>query len=90
MLVNPMENAIRESAYYKWQQAGQPWGDDLRFWLDAEQEQLGTPEDEGSPYDAPGFYSDEVEESSLESFPASDPPSWKMTSIGPHSSSSEG
>jgi hypothetical protein len=32
------EAAIRESAYHLWKQAGEPEGEDLRFWLAAEQE----------------------------------------------------
>lgn len=32
------EQAIREIAYSKWEQAGGPIGDGLNFWLEAEQE----------------------------------------------------
>ena len=32
------EEAIRKSAYRKWEDAGKPCGDGLRFWLEAEQE----------------------------------------------------
>jgi len=31
-------NAIRERAYYKWEQAGYPEGDGANFWLEAETE----------------------------------------------------
>ena len=32
------EQAIREIAYSKWEQAGWPIGDGMNFWLEAEQE----------------------------------------------------
>lgn len=34
------EQAIREIAYSKWEQAGWPAGDGMNFWLEAEQEVL--------------------------------------------------
>jgi len=36
------EDAIRLSAYYKWEAAGCPEGDGVCFWLAAEREMLGT------------------------------------------------
>lgn len=33
-------NSIRERAYQKWQAAGRPTGDNVRFWEEAEQELL--------------------------------------------------
>lgn len=33
------EDAIRLSAYQKWERAGKPPGDGVQFWLEAEQEQ---------------------------------------------------
>ena len=35
------EDAIRLSAYLKWEAAGCPEGDGVRFWLEAEREMLG-------------------------------------------------
>ena len=32
------EDAIRPLAYMKWEAAGKPEGDDLRFWLEAKRE----------------------------------------------------
>ena len=32
------EEAIQVRAYHKWEAAGKPKGDDMRFWLQAEQE----------------------------------------------------
>ena len=34
----PTEDAIRARAYAMWQQAGEPHGDGVEFWLRAEQE----------------------------------------------------
>jgi len=34
------QDAIRLRAYQKWEAAGRPGGDGLRFWLDAERELL--------------------------------------------------
>jgi hypothetical protein len=34
----PQEDAIRARAYALWQQAGEPGGDGVEFWLRAEQE----------------------------------------------------
>jgi len=34
------EEAVRLRAYLKWQGAGKPGGDGVRFWLEAEQELL--------------------------------------------------
>ena len=33
--VRPTEAAIRESAYFLWEQDGRPEGQDLRYWLAA-------------------------------------------------------
>jgi hypothetical protein len=33
------EDQLRESAYYKWEQAGRPNGDGSEFWLAAEKEE---------------------------------------------------
>lgn len=34
---------IREAAYYKWEAAGCPSGDGVKFWLEAEAEQMNNP-----------------------------------------------
>jgi len=34
----PTSQQIQERAYLKWQAAGRPSGDDMRFWLEAERE----------------------------------------------------
>lgn len=36
----PIEEAVRIGAYYRWDAAGRPAGDGVRFWLEAEQELL--------------------------------------------------
>ena len=33
------EDTVRLSAYQKWENAGRPSGDGVKFWLEAEQEQ---------------------------------------------------
>jgi hypothetical protein len=44
MMVNSeQEQAIREAAYHKWEQAGRPHGDGREFWLESEQELQGHP-----------------------------------------------
>jgi hypothetical protein len=40
MTIASREQAIREIAYFKWEQAGWPAGDGMSFWLEAEQEFL--------------------------------------------------
>lgn len=40
------EQAIREAAYHKWEQAGRPHGDGMEFWLESEQEILGRSSDD--------------------------------------------
>jgi hypothetical protein len=42
------EEAVRELAYSKWERAGKPEGDDLRFWLAAENELKADTEQPGS------------------------------------------
>lgn len=37
----PSDEAIRESAYLRWEAAGRPAGKDLCFWLEAENELAG-------------------------------------------------
>jgi hypothetical protein len=36
----PAEEAVRIGAYLRWDAAGRPGGDGVRFWLEAEQEML--------------------------------------------------
>jgi hypothetical protein len=35
------EEAIRQRAYQKWEAAGRPEGNDMKFWLEAERELRG-------------------------------------------------
>lgn len=37
--MNDRATSIRELAYHHWKEAGEPQGEDLRFWLEAEKEQ---------------------------------------------------
>lgn len=37
---SPPEEAVRVGAYLRWDAAGRPGGDGVRFWLEAEQELL--------------------------------------------------
>jgi hypothetical protein len=64
------QQAIREAAYRKWEQAVRPSGDGLRFWLEAEAEHQA----QCSHVQAPPI--DIVDVAGEESFPASDAPSW--------------
>jgi DUF2934 family protein len=41
MRPRPTEDEIRVLAYHKWVSAGQPQGDGVQFWTEAEQELLG-------------------------------------------------
>ena len=36
-----LRQQIRELAYKKWEEAGEPWGRDKEFWVEAEQELFG-------------------------------------------------
>ena len=60
------EDVVRDAAYRKWQEAGEPPGDGVQFWLEAEQE-CNCTDDECAVEQA-------IDEASEESFPASDPP----------------
>jgi hypothetical protein len=37
----PPEEVVRVGAYFRWDAAGRPGGDGVRFWLEAEQELTG-------------------------------------------------
>jgi hypothetical protein len=63
------QQAIREAAYHKWERAGRPSGDGVKFWVEAEREVLARRGTLASAIDV-------VQEASEESFPASDAPPW--------------
>jgi hypothetical protein len=67
------EDVVRDAAYRKWQEAGEPAGDGVQFWLEAEQE-CGCNSPEGAE--------EAFDEASEESFPASDPPARSSVSTG--------
>jgi hypothetical protein len=67
------EDVVRDAAYRKWQEAGEPAGDGVQFWLEAEQE-CGC--------SGPECTEEAFDEASEESFPASDPPARSSPSSG--------
>ena len=67
------EDVVRDTAYRKWQEAGEPVGDGVQFWLEAEQE-CGCNGQECTE--------EAIDEASEESFPASDPPARGSLSPG--------
>lgn len=66
------EATTREAAYYKWKKAGEPDGDGVQFWLEAEREQ-----NQGETSD-----DDFIEQALQDSFPASDPPAGPVSTVG--------
>jgi hypothetical protein len=69
---------IRQIAYQKWEAAGRPDGEEMRFWLESEREYLNQPKDK-RPRDV-SEEQDQIQEASEQSFPASDPPAWNTGS----------
>ena len=73
--IERQQQLIRELAYLKWERTGKPTDRALDLWLEAERELLAQSARE----------SDQVQEASEESFPASDPPaSTPISSVGAH------
>lgn len=76
MVKSPDQQTIREMAYLKWEEAGRPADDDIRFWLESEKEYLDKKRPEVNPND----HNSVVDEASEDSFPSSDPPSFNKSS----------
>lgn len=65
-------NRVREIAYQRWKDAGEPEGESLRFWLEAESEASEQQREDA-----------ELDEVLKESFPASDAPAGSISTVGP-------
>ena len=80
MTSDSRQNAIRELAYAKWEQAGWPSGDGVQFWLEAEQD-LST-ESPHQQTDGESASEARVSRKSAAAFAPIDPPPLKLPKSG--------